>query len=98
MRRHRIEYSARYFRRLEDIRDRIASENPEAAQRVLSRIRAAVERLTAAPGIGPPGRVEGTRELVVAGTPYIVPYRIAGHVVQIITVLHGAQKWPDRFT
>jgi hypothetical protein len=30
VRRHRLEYSARFFRRLEDIRDRIASENPEA--------------------------------------------------------------------
>jgi toxin ParE1/3/4 len=48
------------------------------------------------PGIGRPGRVAGTRELVTAGTPYIVPYRVAGDAVQIITVLHGAQNWPDR--
>lgn len=96
MTRHRLEYSARYFRRLEDIRDRIASENPQAARRVVSRIRATVERLSVTPGIGRPGRVAGTRELVIVGTPYIVPYRVENDAVQIITVLHGAQKWPDR--
>jgi len=40
--------------------------------------------------------VAGTRELVIVGTPYIVPYRVENDAVQIITVLHGAQKWPDR--
>ena len=49
------------------------------------------------PGLGRPGRVPGTRELIVSGTRYIVPYRVKEDVVQIITVLHGAQKWPDRF-
>jgi toxin ParE1/3/4 len=55
-----------------------------------------VERLGAFPAIGRPGRVAGTRELVVSGTPYIVPYRVRGERVQIITVLHSAQRWPDR--
>jgi plasmid stabilization system protein ParE len=96
VRRYHLEYSARFFRRLEDIRDHIASENAEAARRVVARIRAAVERLSVTPGIGRPGRVTRTRELVIVGTPYIVPYRVEGDAVQIITVLHGAQKWPDR--
>ena len=56
-----------------------------------------VEHLAMSPGLGRPGRVAGTRELVVSGIPYIVPYRVKGEVVQIITVLHGAQKWPERF-
>ena len=47
--------------------------------------------------IGRPGRVADTRELIISGTPYIVPYRIKGEFVQIITVLHSAQRWPDRF-
>jgi addiction module RelE/StbE family toxin len=93
----RLEYAARYFRRLEEIRERIAEDNPAAATRTVLRIRATVERLSTSPGLGRPGRVAGTRELVVPGTPYIVPYRLRGDVVQIITVLHGAQKWPDRF-
>jgi addiction module RelE/StbE family toxin len=82
---------------LEDIYERIAADNPDAAPRVIEQIRIAVERLQEFPMIGRPGRVEGTRELVVAGTPYIVPYRVKAEIVQIITVLHSAQRWPDRF-
>ena len=91
----RLEYAPRYFRRLEDIRERIAADNPTAASRIIERIRAAVTRLAASPALGRPGRVGGTRELVIPGTPYIVPYRVKGDVVQIITILHGAQRWPD---
>src|SRR6185437_16306940 len=63
----------------------------------IERIRTAVERLSEFPALGRPGRVEGTRGLVVSGTPYIIPYRIKDDVVQIITILHSAQRWPDRF-
>ena len=93
----RLEYSRRYFRRLEDIRERIVADNPAAAARMVERIRTAVERLAASPAIGRPGRVADTRELIISGTPYIVPYRIKGDIVQIITVLHSAQRWPDQF-
>jgi addiction module RelE/StbE family toxin len=72
-------------------------DNPEAATRVIERIRTAIRRLAASPAIGRPGRVEGTRELVITGTPYIVPYRVRGDVVEVITVLHSAQRWPARF-
>ena len=57
-----------------------------------------MERLREFPALGRPGRVEGTRELIIAGTPYIVPYRVRGDTVEIITVLHSAQRWPDRFS
>jgi addiction module RelE/StbE family toxin len=95
--RAKLEYAPRFFRRLEDIRERIAADNPTAAARMVARIRTAVERLAAVPGAGRPGRVVGTRELVISGTPYIVPYRVRGDAVQIITILHGAQRWPERF-
>lgn len=93
----RLEYAPRYFRRLEDIRERIDADNPAAAERLMAHIRTAVERLARSPAIGRPGRVWGTRELIISGTPYIVPYRVAGEAVQIITILHSAQRWPDRF-
>jgi len=41
--------------------------------------------------------VEGTRELVVTGTPFIVAYRRKGDQVLILDVLYGARKWPERF-
>jgi addiction module RelE/StbE family toxin len=97
VKRHRLEYAPRYFRRLEDIREWIARDNPAAAARMMTRIRTAVERLATVPGTGRPGRVAGTRELVISGTPYIVPYRVKGDAVQIITVLHSAQRWPAQF-
>jgi toxin ParE1/3/4 len=94
---YRLVYPRRYSRRLEDIYEPIAADNPDVAPRVIERIRIAVERLREFPMIGRPGRVDGTRELIVARTPYLVPYRVKGDVVQIITVLHSAQRWPDQF-
>jgi toxin ParE1/3/4 len=55
-----------------------------------------VERLARFPALGRPGRVTGTRELVITRAPYIIPYRVQGDVVQISTILHSAQKWPDQ--
>jgi toxin ParE1/3/4 len=93
----RLEFSPRYFPRLEDLAERIAADNPAAAVRTVERIRAAVDRLARFPALGRPGRVPGTRELVIPDTPYIVPYRVTDSAVQIITVMHSAQRWPDRF-
>lgn len=97
MTRRRLIASPQFLRRLEDIRERIASDNPAAATHVIERIRTAIRRLAASPAIGRPGRIAGTRELVITGTRYIVPYRVLGDAVEIITILHSAQRWPDHF-
>lgn len=73
----------------------IEADSPQAAVSVDERIGAAVASLKKSPGIGRPGRVEGTRELVIDRTPYIAAYRIAGNLVRILRVLHGAQQWPE---
>ena len=73
----------------------IANDNPEAAVRVVARVRDATQRLARYPSLGRPGRVPGTRELVVSGTPYVIPYRARGEQVEILRVLHGAQRWPE---
>jgi toxin ParE1/3/4 len=44
--------------------------------------------------MGRPGRVVGTRELIVPDTPYIIPYRVRGERLELIAVFHGRQKWP----
>jgi toxin ParE1/3/4 len=82
---------------LEAIGDFVARDNPGAARRLIARIAAAVETLGEHPQLGTPGRITGTRELVVAETPYIVPYRVRGEVVEILAVFHGARRWPDAF-
>jgi len=46
------------------------------------------------PEIGRPGRVPKTRELAIVGTPFVAIYRIVDERVEIIRLLHGAQKWP----
>ncbi len=76
------------------IAEYIARDNPTAAYAVHEAIRRQVGRLADHPRIGRPGRIKGTRELVVSGTPYIVAYRAAANEVTILRILHGAQRWP----
>lgn len=68
-----------------------------AAQEVAVRILESVERLADYPHLGRPGRIVGTRELVISNTPYIVPYRVRGEALELIAVFHGRQKWPTAF-
>ncbi len=75
----------------------ISRDNPAAAQRVLTAVMDAVELLARHPALGRPGRVEGTRELVVVGTPYIIPYRVRQDGVEVLRVFHGVRKWPPKF-
>lgn len=72
----------------------IAQESPAAALNQLDEIEEQTDRLAEHPKLGRPGRVKGTRELVVNRTPFIIVYRIQGGVVQILRLLHGAQRWP----
>jgi toxin ParE1/3/4 len=73
----------------------IAERNEAAAVRLGDAIAAAVARLSNFPEIAPRGRVEGTRELLIAGTPYIAIYRIEISKVVILRLLHDSQRWPQ---
>ncbi len=83
-------------RNLDHAADYIARDDPAAGLRMADRVRAAVDRLRDHPALGKAGRVPGTRELVVPGTPFLVAYRVRRDSVVIVRVLHGAQRWPDR--
>jgi toxin ParE1/3/4 len=74
----------------------IALDDPAAAARVVDTIAGTIDLLARHPGLGRPGRVEGTRELVVADTPYLVPYRVRNNVVEILRVFHGTRRWPQK--
>ena len=74
----------------------IARDSPSAAARMVISITEAVERLRDFPALGRPGRVMGTRELIVPGTPYMVPYRVRGNGLEILRVFHAARKWPTQ--
>jgi len=82
---------------LAEIADYIAHDNPNAAKRIVSCLWSAVRSLATQPEIGRPGRVFGTRELIVGGTPFIVAYRIIKSQIHILRVLHSARRWPDEF-
>lgn len=71
-------------------------ENLSAAEKQLDLIKRAVEQLANFPEMGRPGRVYGTRELVIQSTPYIVAYRLKGSIVDILALLHGARRWPTQ--
>lgn len=75
----------------------ISQYSPSLADRAVGAILDAVENLQRFPALGRPGRVVGTRELVISGTPYIVAYRVRGDTVELLLILHAARKWPAGF-
>ncbi len=79
---------------LRDIFEYIFAERPASASAVHALIRERVCQLEKFPHICRIGRADGTRELVVQHTPYIVVYRIAPAKIEILHVVHGARQWP----
>lgn len=93
----RLSYTTRALAEIEELQDYVASRNPAAAVRTAGVIRAQLATLASHPGKGRIGRVPGTRELVVSGTRYVVPYRIDDATVVVLAVIHSSQDWPDSF-
>ena len=90
-------WTRRALRHIDDIAGYLAQEaGEEVADRILRRIQEAVSHLEDHPTLGRVGRIDGTRELVVSHTPYIVAYRIRHGDVHILAVLHTARRWPKR--
>lgn len=81
---------------LDAMQDYVAERNPAAAFRLVNAILDRTEHLSQTPEIGRPGRVQGTRELVLADIGYVVAYRLRDGV-EILAVMHGAREWPENF-
>ena len=74
----------------------ISNDDPAAADAMVARIVGLVEhQLPSMPASGRLGRVPKTRELVIVGSPYYVPYRVVGDRLEILRVIHGARLWPE---
>ena len=89
-----VVWAPRAVRHLQELRAYIARDSPAAAGRVATLLLAGVDRLAEHPDLGRPGRVTGTRELIVPDTPFLVPYRVRGDRIEIIAVFHGRRQWP----
>lgn len=82
------------IRDLTHARDYIARESPAAAREIALHIVDATERVIQFPEVGRIGRVNGTREVVVSGTKYLIVYRLKKNAIHFLRVLHGRQEWP----
>lgn len=92
----RLHWSELALNDREGIFSYIETDNPRAAVEMDLRIRDETRTLLDFPSAGRPGRLQGTREFVIPGSPYIAPCRIENDRVVILRVLHGARRWPKR--
>lgn len=83
------------LKNLDELAEYIAQENPQAARHVVEAIEAQVNVLATQSALGRPGRVLGTRELVISNTHYLVPYRIKNNTVEVLRVFHTSRKPPN---
>ena len=95
----KTEWLRKAVQNLDDEAEFVAKENPLAAQLLVGRIHRAVFHLGENPAVGRAGRIQGTRELVVPSTPYIIPYRVNAQAerIEILRVLHASRKLPKRW-
>ena len=82
---------------LKSLHEYLSGYTPGHADAMVERILSTIDVLEQYPNLGRSGRLEGTRELVITGTPFIVFYRLRKDQVEILGVLHAARKWPDAF-
>jgi toxin ParE1/3/4 len=92
-----VVWTQRAFRHLNQIQDFIGAHSPHAAEALINDILDRTDALLSSnPHMGRPGRVAGTRELVLSRTHYLVVYTV-GASVEILAVLHQAREWPRSF-
>lgn len=93
-----VRWLRRALENLDDEAAYIARESPRMAAEFVLHLRDSAAMLADHPNMGRPGRIAGTRELVVTRFPYILPYRVRGSTVEVLRVFHTARKWPDRLS
>jgi addiction module RelE/StbE family toxin len=91
----RVDWSQSAVADLQAIAEWIEQDRDLAtANRVTRAIYDSVQSLRTMPYRGRYGRLEHTRELVVARLPYVVVYQVLEERLVVLSVLHGAQRWP----
>ena len=91
----RVRWLRRALLNLDHEASYIAQDNPKAAAEFVLHLRDSALMLGEQPNLGRPGRIPGTRELVISNLPYILPYRVRNDAVEILRLFHTARKWPE---
>jgi toxin ParE1/3/4 len=92
-----IRWTRKALNNLETAVNYIASDSPGNAQKVAQKIWDSIQLLRQQPGMGRPGRVPGTRELIISDLPFIVPYAEHKGEIVILRIIHASMKWPELF-
>lgn len=91
---YQVEWLRLALRDMREIATYIAQDSPDTAKIVVERIWQDGQGLSSLAERGRPGRVPGTRELVLAGLPYCLAYRVKRSTVQILRIIHTSRQWP----
>ena len=90
-------WSAASVKQLQEVIDFIQGESFQGSITTRLRILETVRRVGEMPHSGRIGRVEGTRELVIPSSPYIVVYQLTAQAVEVLGIWHSARQWPESF-
>ncbi|MBD2139875.1 type II toxin-antitoxin system RelE/ParE family toxin [Anabaena sp. FACHB-1250] len=90
-----VKWLRRALRNLEQARNYVFQDNPTAAQELILKIQNAANQLQNYPFMGKNGRVEGTRELIISNSPYILIYRVKEESVEVLRILHTSKRYPE---
>ena len=93
----RVRWLRKALRNLDEEAIYIEVDDPATARLVVQRVLEAVAQLADQPGLGRPGRVPNTRELVVLNTRYLIPYRVRAGAIEILRVVHTSRRPPQRW-
>lgn len=93
-----VKWLRRALENLDDEAAYIAKDSPRVAAELVVHMRNSAAMLADHPEMGRPGRISGTRELVVTRFSYILPYRMRSGTVEILRVFHTARQWPKRMS
>ena len=90
-----VRWTPTALRDLESLHDYISQDHAAAASAMVESILAGIAELGRHPEMGRTGRAAGTRELVIP--PYVVAYRARRNAIEVVAIIHGARRWPNRF-
>ncbi|MDX8379369.1 MAG: type II toxin-antitoxin system RelE/ParE family toxin [Gallionella sp.] len=90
----RVRWLQKAIKNLDAEADYIAQENSKAAAEMFMYVKNKVDALSEFSSAGRPGRISGTRELVVDRYPFVVPYRVVDDELQVLRVFHTRRKLP----